>query len=741
MKRLVLLLLVLASAAAYGQQYPSVLVDIRNDSNAVELDIADLNQTRVDLQFDFPLYGETFKEAWVTYTGVINFQDQVNGGVFCCNGRDFNDQTFSEQLVNGQYDYLDYSIFGMWTDLDVEYNANPWYLSKQNTATFGWYDIPEFGGFTNNLNSFEIKIFDSGDIKFRYDEVNIQHHDTTVGVTGDVSEGEYAQFKFKSRTNGGWVSDVPKVWTFNSQTGVFEDQYGDVTMFQSAIANYIDPCEEDPMSCGIFDPTDSFLGYDDGIYGDDIFDFVDSGQEAFDSYQESMTMGPAAQDFFEKKYEEDPSFFDYTEEPDYGYEEPKFDGQPEDFFGAPPPSEMFGEPTPYEQDIAKELEQMEKEFEKFAEENDLPKESFEEIQETYEKFTPELDEEEFLPPVEDMFANEYFEEEITLIADVMSKNQEELHINEESVDSVYTTEELVQKSVASTRVNSARRVDSVGIAMSQIQTTERTLSTALVAGNVFTNSNTSQDTGLNDVNGDLGTSVSSSTLSDSAFNENIIEDLLNQNSGSSDGSMGDMGQTFSSGNTSFDSDTSFDFSFGSDPTIFVATSTDTGQQTETRQEIIDTSSQGTTTVDQNFDSQTDQAFSSGGSISDALTATAPPDFSRFNVAPPSQQEQQTTQRADAQANNMSDEQLEENLEEFTANMQDSGGFTDQSLTVFLMGRNSSFSQYNNIQLQDNPFYDDRGMAGGSIQNDRRSMLRLVGTDKKHEELVSLQYGR
>ena len=230
--------------------------------------------------------------------------------------------------------------------------------------------------------------------------------------------------------------------------------------------------------------------------------------------------------------------------------------------------------------------------------------------------------------------------------------------------------------------------------------------------------------------------------------ESIIEDLVDQNSGSdsgggmdfSMGDLGDTGQTFSDGQSAFGDDTSFDFSFGGPSVVFTATTIESTTQQSDTQEVIDTSSSTTTTVDQNFDSQTDQAFSTGGSISDALTATAAPDFSRFNVAPPSQEEQQTTQKADAQANNMSEEQLEQNLDEFASNMQDSGGFTDQSLTVFLMGRNSGFSQYAG-QLQDVSFYTDRGMSGGAIQNDRNSMLRMMGTDNKHEELISLQYGR
>lgn len=723
------LFVLLISQVALGQQYPSVLADLRNNNDAVELQINDLQQQQVDLQFNFPLYDQEFNKAWVTYTGVINFQDQVNGAQFCCNGLDLENQAVEDALLNGQYDYLDYSIMGLWTDLEVEYNANPWFLSNNTNATFGWYNIPEFGGYRNNLNSFEVKIFDDGDIKFRFDKVEIKNHDVTVAVTGDVSEGDYAQFKFKSFTNGGWVSDVPKVWKFNTLTGVFEDQYGDLTEYGAYVAPmFEDPCEEDPNSCGYYDPTKDFLGYDDGMFGDNPFDYVDSAEDSFKEYQESLTLGPVAKDFFEDKYEEDPSFFGYK--PDYGYEEDLFDGQPpmDDFgelpddFSQPPMDEM-------KEMVANEFQQKEEQFNDFIEKNDFQPESFEDIQKAYEEFAPKLDEEEFFPEITD---DAYFEEEITHVADVMSKNEEKLHMTEPIKEEFTEVSAVVsQVKAPTTRINAARRVDAVSIAMDQIETSSELLQTAIaVSGQQSIQNYSSQESQTQSEFGVIAVTE-----------ESILENLLDQNSGSDSGSMdysmGDTGQTFSSGNTSFESEATLDFTFGSSPEIFVATTINSGQP-EIQQEFVDTSTQTTTTADQDFGNQTDQAFSTGASISTALTSTAPPDFSRFNVAPPTQQEQQTTQRADAQANNMSDEQLEQNLDEFSADMQDSGGFTDQSLTIFLMGRNNAFSQYDG-QLQDVSFYTDRGLPSGRVQNDRNIMLQLIGTSGKHEEMLAEQY--
>lgn len=197
--------------------------------------------------------------------------------------------------------------------------------------------------------------------------------------------------------------------------------------------------------------------------------------------------------------------------------------------------------------------------------------------------------------------------------------------------------------------------------------------------------------------------------------------------------------------TTFDS---FDSAFGDatfemmlDPTMTVASVTQVDTQSNKQEEQTVDFQMESSTPQQGggFAEQQNQSFSTGQSIS-AVLNNVQPNFSKFDVAPPSQQEQQTENKAEAQASNMSDDQLEENLEEFTDQLQDSGGFGDQSMTIFLMGRVNGFANYGGT-LQDNPFYTDRGMAGGRVQNDRNAMLRMMGTDNKHEELTSLQYGR
>jgi len=170
-----------------------------------------------------------------------------------------------------------------------------------------------------------------------------------------------------------------------------------------------------------------------------------------------------------------------------------------------------------------------------------------------------------------------------------------------------------------------------------------------------------------------------------------------------------------------------------DPTVTVIV-----DQTEEESETVEVMNDNTVaSSEQGFQEQQNQSFSTGQSITAVLNNVAP-NFSQFDVAPPSAQEQQTTDRASSQANNMSEEQLASNLDEFADEMQDSGGFTDQSLTIFLMGRVNGFDNYGG-QLQDTAFYNDRGLPVSSVQNDRNIMLQLIGTSGKHEQMIAEQY--
>ena len=382
----------------------------------------------------------------------------------------------------------------------------------------------------------------------------------------------------------------------------------------------------------------------------------------------------------------------------------------EDFYETTEPTVFFEEPVMYEEvdygyDDTEMFEQdngmYEEEYNTIPEEqmetsfDDFTEEAFTEP--TVEEFTEVVVEESAEPVVD-----ESFEEEITHEQEVMSNPEPELLIEEELVqESVEATENLVQESAAE-RVGSP--VNALEIAREQIAN----------ANSLIEQNNVSLEA---QQAANIESSFDSASATDEFLSGQIETDMF---------TFGSMDQAFEEAT----------IEAVTDPSVVIVTVQDQTQEEEQSVEFqMETS---TAQTDAGFAAQQDQSFSTGQSITAVLNNVAP-NFSKFDVAPPSQQEQQTTQKAESQANNMSEEQLAENLDEFSNEMKDSGGFTDQSLTVFLMGRNSAFSQYSNVQLQDNPFYDDKGMPGGSIQNDRRGMLRLVGTDNKHDALVSLQY--
>ena len=141
-----------------------------------------------------------------------------------------------------------------------------------------------------------------------------------------------------------------------------------------------------------------------------------------------------------------------------------------------------------------------------------------------------------------------------------------------------------------------------------------------------------------------------------------------------------------------------------------------------------------------FEQDFNDAIATGQSIGQFLSAQLP-DFSRFDVAPPSQQEQRTVQRAEAQIQTMSQQDIEQSLENELEDLGDTGGFTDQSLAVFLISNNPAFNQYQNVNLTDREFYESTQMYPDNAPTvDPRGLLRITGTDG-YNDLVELQWQR
>lgn len=146
-------------------------------------------------------------------------------------------------------------------------------------------------------------------------------------------------------------------------------------------------------------------------------------------------------------------------------------------------------------------------------------------------------------------------------------------------------------------------------------------------------------------------------------------------------------------------------------------------------------------ADIQFEQDFNDAIGAGQNIGQFLSAQLP-DFSRFDVAPPSQQEQRTTQRVNQALQSMSRQDIAQSTEAQLEEMKESGGFSDQSLTVLLISNNPDFNQYNNISLDDrSQFYENRIIYRGNAPADNaRALLRGSGT-RRYEAMVDQQWQR
>lgn len=130
------------------------------------LNLGDDNTRQVALGFEFEYWGQTFTDVWVSSNGFVSFQ---SGNHLCCNG-----QPIDQAQRN--------TIYAYWSDI-ISFTGNPYYRVSDGSALFGWYNVQEYG--TNNSNTFEIALFDNGNIQLNYGALSASGgHDFAAGITG-----------------------------------------------------------------------------------------------------------------------------------------------------------------------------------------------------------------------------------------------------------------------------------------------------------------------------------------------------------------------------------------------------------------------------------------------------------------------------------------------------------------------------------------------------------------------------
>ncbi len=158
------------------------LRDVRNITGATNVTMGDDEVRQIPLGFNFPFWGRTFTDSWMSSNGFVSFQPNLGNG--CCGGVDLSTTT------NSAYNY---TIFGVHSDLYAHPGVGSnWYLRETDTMTYGWYNVSQCCD-ANGGNSFEIKINSAGVVDTRIAGAMVNWNPVTSGMSGNLANGEYFQ--------------------------------------------------------------------------------------------------------------------------------------------------------------------------------------------------------------------------------------------------------------------------------------------------------------------------------------------------------------------------------------------------------------------------------------------------------------------------------------------------------------------------------------------------------------------
>jgi hypothetical protein len=129
-----------------------------------------------------------------------------------------------------------------------------------------------------------------------------------------------------------------------------------------------------------------------------------------------------------------------------------------------------------------------------------------------------------------------------------------------------------------------------------------------------------------------------------------------------------------------------------------------------------------------------QVLALGGTITEILN-TPVPDFSRYEVKPPSQDEEVQTAKVENTLESMSTEEIESQAEMRIGSMDPES----QAIALQLIGYKPGFDQYGGMLVDQSNWYLDRGMYTNNRVPSSNSNLIFGAQDQRHQELMSLQY--
>lgn len=158
---------------------------------------------------------------------------------------------------------------------------------------------------------------------------------------------------------------------------------------------------------------------------------------------------------------------------------------------------------------------------------------------------------------------------------------------------------------------------------------------------------------------------------------------------------------------------------------------------------VDVEQDSFATVDAMFDTQVNEAFSTGANISVVLSG-ARPDFNKFDVKPPSTEQAMQSKKVESLAETMSEKAIQQNAERMKEDVQESGGFQDQTVAVTLINYVPGFTQYKTQSLKKaTSWYRSKSIykGNGNVDNSMSLYIMAGQTEQRHKQMVLEQYGR
>ena len=269
----------------------------KTQDGITEYTISDDGNVQVDIPFDFPYGygGNNFTTSWMFSNGVVGFMSPT--GSFCCNGIDVENGNFTNYTG---LPYFSYSIAALWTDLidlNVDFDGDgvddTGFFTQEvdtdgdgqtDTLRYLWRNISEYYDPTT-ANTFGTQIDANGGIEIHHFQIEIKNHAVTVGVFGDVTEGEIEQYQYYSYQED-YVDDTYTTYTFDlasacqanplisSVCSGYEEAYAELVYQQQCAANplydigcsgyeqayYEQQCSADPLY------AETCPGYEEAYY-------------------------------------------------------------------------------------------------------------------------------------------------------------------------------------------------------------------------------------------------------------------------------------------------------------------------------------------------------------------------------------------------------------------------------------------------------------------------------------------